>query len=106
MPGGCVGTAGSLPHRIVALRGRRFALKPIDAQSVVAGVRVREITMKPLLLIGVLVSIAAPAFAVGLGLWTESAASPASMVWLGLFGLALAGSRRRRGDTSEPSADA
>ena len=62
--------------------------------------------MKPLLLVGVLVSIAAPAFALGLGLWSEPAASPASMVWLGLFGLALAGSRRRRGDASRPRTDA
>ena len=48
--------------------------------------------MKPLLVTAVLLTVAAPAFAVGF--WAEQPATTASMVWLGLAGLAVAGSPR------------
>ena len=51
--------------------------------------------MSQLLLIVALVCVAAPAFA--FGILTEPVAATASMVWIGLAGLAIAG--RKREDT-------
>ncbi len=67
---------------------------------------VKQITVGRLMLIATLVCLAAPAFAIGI--FAEPPAVTASMVWLGLAGLAVAGSPRRRRSRSrrgsEPSA--
>jgi hypothetical protein len=66
-------------------------------------VSVKRITIKPVLVVGALVCVAAPAF--GLGILSEPQAATASMVWLGLVGLAVAGTPRRRDERSEPPVD-
>jgi len=57
--------------------------------------------MSQLLLIVALVCIAAPAFA--LGIFAEPVAATASMVWIGLAGLVIAG-RKRDPDASPRNA--
>jgi hypothetical protein len=76
----------------------RIPLKRAVAASVETPDFVREGDhMARLLLIGTLVCVAAPAFA--FGILSEPPAPLASMVWIGLAGLAIAGSRNDpRGD--------
>ena len=59
--------------------------------------------MKRLVVIVALVFASAPAF--GFGILAEPPAATASMVWLGLVGLAIAGSPRGPSDPPDSSAD-
>ncbi len=62
-------------------------------------VSVHKITIRRLTLIATLLCVAAPAFATGI--FAEPATATASMVWLGLIGLAIAGSPRDGGSGSD-----
>ena len=57
-----------------------------------------KITIRRLTLIATLVCVAAPAFATGI--FAEPPTATTSMVWLGLIGLAIAGSPRDGGSGS------
>lgn len=70
-------------------------LKTTVGPSAVPPVSVNDVTVRRLIVTAVCVCVAGPAFA--LDILPEPRAAAGGMVWLGLAGLAIAGSPRKRG---------
>ena len=78
-------------------------LKTRADPSAVDRVNVNKVTIGRLVGIAILVCISGPVFA--FEFVSEPQAATASMIWLGLFGLAVAGSPRKRDAESEPGSE-